>query len=624
MKIRQAVVAWCVSVAAVAAPLPADAQQTAFLQGLSELTTAFEGTFGDEGVRIRAAIDRMSVALAAWDREIEAAESRLRDTTSASPSAIVERHVSLGRMYADRGRLADALAEFDAAARLAPARADVHVLRGLALQEHGTPRESIEALQRARAVNPGEPVAAYYLFHEAAISGNASAARDASAALAAAYSKLLQAKPQNTREERRSGVPGASSPFTRLTPLPGAAAGPPILPPAVYRQAFRYLASGEYERAIAEFRQAAAGDPLVVDPAAASGLIARAFGALRQGRVADARSLLEESGPPKDSSEAHRVLGLAYWAESKYDRSIASLTAAISLSPRDERARLALARALNAAGRDGDAENALHETVRLLPDSVLAHWWLTLAYEQAHRPAEARQEVEQVAAAAVFGVSQLYVAIGRFALDAADNPGAIDAFSQAVHASPNDATPHRLLANTLLQQDRADEALAEFVAVLLIDPLDAAAHAGIGRIHLQKGRDADAVNALRRATDLAPGDSETRYALATALERLGRSEEAAQHFARVEQAQRQTLADRRRELSAAALKQEAALRAAEGRLDTAIALYEQALAIESDPLVYSRLADLYAKVGRTLDAARARALYEKALQSDPARRSPAQ
>ena len=306
------------------------------------------------------------------------------------------------------------------------------------------------------------------------------------------------------------------------------------------------------------------------------------------------------------------MLGLVYWAESKYDRSIASLTTAISLSPRDERARLALARVLNAAGRDGDAEGALYETVRLLPDSVLAHWWLSLAYEQVHRPADARQEVEQVTAAAPFGESQLHAAIGRFALGASDGPAAIDAFARAVHANPNDPAMHRFLASALMQQDRAGEALAEFVAVLLIDPLDAAAHAGIGRIHLQAGRDADAVDALRRATDLAPADSETRYALASALERLGRTKEAAQHFARVEQAQRQTLADRRRELSAASLKQEAALRTAEGRFDAAIALYEKALTVDSDPVVYSRLADLYAKVGRALDAARARALYEKA------------
>ena len=48
----------------------------------------------------------------------------------------------------------------------------------------------------------------------------------------------------------------------------------------------------------------------------------RAFGALRQGRVTDSRALLEQSGPPRDSSEAHRLLGLVYWAESNYDKSI--------------------------------------------------------------------------------------------------------------------------------------------------------------------------------------------------------------------------------------------------------------------------------------------------------------
>jgi tetratricopeptide (TPR) repeat protein len=603
----------CALVLVALVPSAAAAQQAAFVQALSELTAAIAGTYGDEGTLVRPAIDRMSAALTAWDREIEAAESALRNTPANAPrSAVVERHVSLGRMYADRGRLADALAEFDAAGRLAPARADVQVLRGLTLQEQGIPKETIGAFGRARALDPDNPVIAYYLFHEAALRGNASAVREASEALAAAYPSLLQAKP-----------PTMGAPFTRLAPLPSVAAGPPILPPAAYSEAFRHMGRGQFERAIAEFRSAAAGDPLIAHPAATSGLIGRASGALRLGHVTDAQSLLEESGPPQDSSEAYRVLGLVYWAAAKYDRSMASLTNAISIYPRDERARLTLARVLNAAGRDGDAERALHETVRLLPDSVLAHWWLTLAYEQLHRPVEARQEVEQVAAAAVFGVGQLHAAIGRFALDAVDNPAAIDAFASGVSANPNDPAMHRLLANTLLQQDRADEAFAEFVAVLLIDPLDAAAHAGVGRIYLQAGRDADAVDALRRATDLAPADSETRYALASALERLGRSEEAAQHFARVEQAQRQTLADRRREFSAAALKQEAALRTAEGRFDTAIDLYEKALAVESDPLVYSRLADLYAKVGRVLDAARARALYEKAMQVDPAGRSPA-
>src|SRR4029434_2168759 len=112
----------------------------------------------------------------------------------------------------------------------------------------------------------------------------------------------------------------------RLIPLPAAAAGPPILPPAAYNQAFGDLARGQYARALAEFRKPAAGDPLITDPSAASGLMVRAFDALRQGRLTDSQSLLEQSGPPRDSSEAHRALGLVYWAKSDYEKSIASLT----------------------------------------------------------------------------------------------------------------------------------------------------------------------------------------------------------------------------------------------------------------------------------------------------------
>lgn len=613
MTIRQAALTWCLSAAALALPSRADAQQAVFVQALLELTTAIEGTYGDEGARVRSALDRMSAALAAWDREIEAAESRVRDAVeTASPSHVFERRVSLGRMYANRGRLPDALTQFDAASRLAPTRADVHVLRGLVLRTYGTAADAIEAFHAAWVLDPANAVTAYYLFRDAALGGRARDAQEAFATLAAAYPTLLKAEPQTK-----------GTPFTRFVLLQGASAGPPVLPLAAYRQAFSILGRGEYERAIAELRKAAAGDPLVADPAAGSEWMMRAVGALRQGRLIDARALLEQSGPPGDSSEAHRVLGLVYFAASEYEKSIASLTAAVGLSPRNERARLALARVLDAAGRDADAERVLHETVRMLPESALVHWWLALAYERVNRFADARQEIEQVAAAAVSGESQLHAAVGRFAAGAADAPGAIDAFARAVRADPNDPAMHKFLAGALLQQDRADEAFAEFVAALLIDPGDAEAHAGIGQIYLHASRDAHAVDALRRATDLAPAHSETRYALASALERLGRTQEAAPHFARVEQAQRQMLADRRRTLSADVLEEEAALRAAEGRFDTAIALYEKALAIEADPAVYGRLADLYAKVGRAPDAARARALYEKALQGDRASGSPA-
>jgi tetratricopeptide (TPR) repeat protein len=201
----------------------------------------------------------------------------------------------------------------------------------------------------------------------------------------------------------------------------------------------------------------------------------------------------------------------------------------------------------------------------------------------------------------------------------------------------------------MLLQDRPDEALAEFIAALLIDPRDGDAHLGIGKIYLDAGRNPEAVDALRRASELTTDTLQVDYALATALTRLGLDSEAAPVFARVEQVQRQRLADRRRTLSLDALREEAALRAAEGdharasalwqqvirldgqrasdhmglaralggagRLDAAIAAYERAAQLGADPVVYRLLADLYTEAGRAPDAARARLMYEAALRN---------
>jgi tetratricopeptide (TPR) repeat protein len=596
------VLAFLAAAAILAVPRHSVAQQTAFTQALAELTAAIEGIYGDEGALIGPALDRMSAALAVWNREIEAAEAAVATALSgASRADIATRRISLARMYAGRGRFTDALPQLDAAVVLDPRRADVHVLRGLALRALRRHGEAAEAFQSARSLDAREPLTAYYAFQSATTIGNAATAEEASKALADAYRTLAKGIARGKRV-----------PFVRMVAIQMPADGPPLLPLAAYKQPYGWLARGEYETAIAEFRRAAALDPLVADPASHATATARAVAAMRQGRLIDARSLLEHSDALGRSSEAHRILGLIYWAESDYDKGAEQIAAAIRLSPRDERARLALSRILSSAGKDGEAAAALQETLRVLPDSALAHWWLALSHERVNRFADARREFALAASGAVAGESQLHAAVGRSASAAADVAGAIGSFTRAVAANPNDAALHKQLAGSLVQQDRAEEAIVEFVAALLIDAEDAEAHAGIGQIHLNAGRDADAVDALRRATEVAPANHDARYALANALVRLGRTREAAEHFVRVEQAQRQMLADRRRSLSHDVLKEEAALRTAEGRFDAAIALYEKALAVNAaDPSVFGHLASLYSKVGRAPDAARARAMYEK-------------
>jgi superkiller protein 3 len=308
-----------------------------------------------------------------------------------------------------------------------------------------------------------------------------------------------------------------------------AAGGMPLVPLAAYRLGFEQLARGELRSAIGEFRRASSTDPLV-------------------------------KGPLDGSSEAHRVRGLVYFAQSEFDKSIEQLEAAIRLNPGDERSRLLLSRVLTSARRDADAQRVLEDTLRAIPGSGRAHWWLATSYERVNRFADARREYEQAALMAVAGRSHLLGIVGRLASAAADNAGAVDALARAVADDPGNPHWHRLLAGAHLLEDHPDDALAEFAAALRIDPRDADAHLGVGQIHLNAGRNAEAVDALRRATALNADSIDAAYALATALTRLGNAREAAPYFARVEQVQRQRLADRRRQLLLDIQREEAALR----------------------------------------------------------------
>jgi len=538
-------------VALVVFPAVAAAQQRVFADGIVELATALEGTFGDEGARIGPALDRMGNALAEWDRAIRAVEDRVASAvTNTATQEAGDLRMTLARMYAERGRLADAIRQIDAVSSLGPRRPEVLVLRGLVLDALSKSTEADEAFRSAWTIEPQNPVIAYYVVHHSATTPASDEIERVREVLTVAYQEILK------EAARPTVLPFAAS---LLQQKPTDA---PVLPLARYAKGYARLAAGDYDNALTELRSAAATDPLVTDPTARSVPMMRAITALREGRLPDARSLLDHT-KTLDSSEAHRILGLIYWASSDYEKSVEQFTIAINRDQRDERSRLARARVLSLSGRDADAERALRETVEALPDSSLAHWGLGLHYERLNRHADARREIESATAGAIVGRTGLYTAIGRLAGNATEVAAAIDAFAHAVAANPNDPGAHKYLAGAFLQQDRVDEAFIEFVATLLIDPLDADAHAGIGRIHLDAGRYADAVEALRRAVDVAPNDTEARYALATALTRLGKTQEAAQEFDRVEEAQRRAFAERRRKMSLDVLKEEAARRAAE-------------------------------------------------------------
>jgi tetratricopeptide (TPR) repeat protein len=627
-----------VGAAFLVSPVQALGQARVFADGLGELTAAIAGTYGDEGARVGPAIEGMARALAEWDREILTLEAHVASAVAGGRVAgTVPLRTELARRYAERGRLSDALRELDAALTLDPRDGDAQLLRGQVLAAASRYEDAGHAFREAWSRNTGNPVAAYLLLHLAP-SIERRDVEGATATLRAAY-----------RTSIGGGARQTSAPFQTFDILhPGHAEV--TISPVLYRRAYARLAGGDYADALAEFRRAAARDPLVVDPVSRSPAMRQAVAALRQGRLSEARTWLQRADGARDSSEAQRVLGLIDWADAQYDASIAELATAIRRNPLDERSRLALSRVLRSAGRDADATVALRDTLQALPDSGLAHAWLATALEQANRFDEARDEFARAIPAVTTGGAAYLATLARAAYASGDGPGTIEALRQSIAADPNDAQTHRDLARALLQQDRPDDALAELIVAVVIDPRDAGAHFGIGQIHLNAGRYEEAEAALRCVLRLVPAYTEARYALATTLRHLGRDREAAPELARVEQEQRQEIAARREALVLATMKEEAALRTAEGDYARAAALwqemitrepnqpshhvglaevlkraglvndaieqYEVALNRGANLLTYRQLADLYMQAGRLDDAHRARALYTQALQRD--------
>ena len=127
--------------------------------------------------------------------------------------------------------------------------------------------------------------------------------------------------------------------------------------------------------------------------------LARGSAALRSGDVQSALSHLKAAvESARDRAEAHRILAVAYRENDQRDESLEEFRAAIRLNPSDERARISLAEAFNAAGQDGDAERVLRETTDSFPGAGQAHYNLGRLYRLMARNVDAARAFERAAA----------------------------------------------------------------------------------------------------------------------------------------------------------------------------------------------------------------------------------
>ena len=618
------------------------AQKSAFRDALIGFHAQLAGDYGDEGPRIAANLERMASSLAAWDQQIRAAEQDQRQRLPAATSSErVRLHQSMAELYADRGRYADAVREIDAALAVDGERADVHMFRGLVLEAWGHDDDAVRAFNRAWEIDHDDPVSAYLLASRRAAQADGDIAPQA-AVLLRALARRLASVPSDR------SIPL----FADLALVEDRAAVTPVFSPALYAEGFTLVAQRRYEDAVASFRRAVTRDPLVTversspaSPAPHSG-IAKLRDGDAEGAIVDLESAAASA--PR-SSEIHRILAAAYGDANNDARSIEHLQAAVDLAPDDERANVALGRALAHAGKVDRAEQVLLKTIETLPQSADAHSALADLYENSDRGRNALRELESAASFTVpAGKGSLYWRLADLEHRHLEYERVIEPLARRARLDPNHARAHTDLGLAYTRIGRTDQALVELAIAGVLGPDDAEALTAIGQIHFDAGEYAAAETVLRRAIGLAPRLVQARYLLGHTLARLGRTDESRIQLEAFDQLRAAANDAARQVFEVNMLRRDAARQSDAGAAEAAVAAWlkvvqldpknrddrialadalirvnrpavalehlEAAARLRDDADIYRRLADLYATLGRKPESAAARQTSQRLLR----------
>ena len=349
--------------------------------------------------------------------------------------------------------------------------------------------------------------------------------------------------------DRMAAILDAREQLQPPTLIPDSASRTPVFAPAQYAGGFVLLSSRQFREAMEQFRTALKTDPLLSDPARLNPHVQAGAAAMRESRTTAAIEHLEAAvAALAESSEAHRLLGLAYRAGARPQDAIRHLRNAVRLAPHDERAGVALGTMLTEAGSLSDAEHVLRQTIEAVPTSGVARWSLAVVYDLQNRGVDALSTLEEaVSLPIVAGKAAVYWRIAQLADRRQQYEQVIAALAQRARLLPNEPVAHKDLGAAFLRIGRDDEALTEFLAALSLGGENAATLSAIGRIHLAAERFDAAERTLRRAVALNPLDPQVRYLLGNTLIRLGKTAEGMQHLKEFERLRSSARDDLRRQ-----------------------------------------------------------------------------
>ncbi len=449
---------------------------------------------------LRSAFENQLPTLTDDDTEV------LRERLSASPTSF-DLALRLGMSCLLQMRLSDARRAFETARQVNTASAQPYLALACVYDELGQMDAAVEQLLAARARDPQDPAVAFAigLCHERG--GQAEPAKTAYRAAIALCPQLRNAY------ERLAAIAlqerdwaGAIEPYERLAELePGDL-------DILLTLGNLYLEVHRPEEAVQVYQRA-----LLIEPEASEGTLTKADAQAAEGQLAEAIRTLErlvEKYP--GLAPFHLRLADLYAQVGDDDRAVAQYRTAIETQPGFLEATVKLGTQHMRQGRLVDAAVTFNRAVELNDRLIAAFAGLGVAQHACGRTQEAHTSFD-LAAGLEPSSTLLYSEAARLQLQAEGAERDPDLLA-------DDDGP--ALDEALL----LDEALRRHEQALLQHPNHADLHYRHGLLLRQRGRHAEAIQALRNAVAINPNYSKALIKLGIALKESGEVDDALATF----------------------------------------------------------------------------------------------
>jgi protein O-GlcNAc transferase len=456
------------------------AKSVQMFQLLDQTKSSASQTLGPQAAIAYAVALTATAEPAVAEKQLEAAL-----TTSPDNAAL---HDALGTLLAQKENYSEAGEQFQRAISLDPALASAHYHLGSVFLDHGDPAAAVAELTQANDLAKTNTEYALQL------------------------GRALRANNQ--------GEPA-------LAVMRHALAADPASVDAKYELALTLQANDNPREALPLFVQVVTARPQ--DLAALTNL------GLALVQTGDAKGAIPiyVRGLTLDARNAtlREDLGVAYLQQSDLNHAIEQFRAGLAVEPNNPQLHYDLGLALKLKDDPTEAVQELEQAEKLDPKLPDPPYTLGVLYMQLGRFSVAQVELEQATALRPDN-GDAWAILGNVYKEAGELQNAAAALRRAIELLPNQPSPHISLAAILIQQGDpigAAEERKKAAALSRIAVSRQRANFALdsGRTLLKRGQVADALVQFQSAVDADPNYAEAHSALADALDRQGRSADAA-------------------------------------------------------------------------------------------------